>query len=129
MATRLEVPAATEARETHQEMIEDRSEPNADQPESESGLESSGLESSGLESSGLESSGLESDVAQRQRTLELELTRLRNEASAARLEARAAEIELMIRGLVSRSGKDRHRRSHQRAPSGRSGRRLDCQLG
>ena len=33
------------------------------------------------------------------RLLELQLLKIRNEASAARLEARAAEIELMIRQL------------------------------
>lgn len=39
-------------------------------------------------------------VLEHQRELELELTRIRNEASAARLQARAAELELMIRRLT-----------------------------
>lgn len=39
------------------------------------------------------------DAEEQRRILELELVRIRNEASAARLEARAAELELMIRQL------------------------------
>lgn len=47
---------------------------------------------------------------QQRQLLELELTKIRNEASAARLEARAAEIELVIRGLQPGVQPDQPRR-------------------
>jgi hypothetical protein len=50
------------------------------------------------DSSGVTASGTATTEEQR-RLLELQLIKVRNEASAARLEARAAEIELMIRQL------------------------------
>jgi hypothetical protein len=56
-------------------MIDDRSEPTSDPPPTARSLED------------------------QRRLLELQLLKIRNEASAARLEARAAEIELMIRQL------------------------------
>ena len=63
----------------------------------------------------------------RRRELELQLVKIRNEASAARLEAKAAEVELMIRRLsgervtgasaADSSGTDNGGSSHQIHPS------------
>ncbi len=90
-------------------MIDDRGENEGSPPESANLWHDESLEGSLLRFDDQKTDDQQADSKQtreqRIHLLEIELRRIRKEASAARLDARAAEIELMIRRL-SQSGSD-----------------------